>query len=375
VPAICEEILNRAEFRTAYWGNQYTDHGKYQVFFEYASLMGDLLELDAVSLPTYDWANAAAVALRMAARITGRPEVVLAGALGPERATIVPALCEPDVHTRWIREDPSTGTADVDAVAAAIGTRTAAVYVECPSYLGAFEPAVAELVELAHQAGALAVVGVDPSALGIVASPAAHGADIVCGELQPLGRPMQAGGGLAGFVATPDSAEYVQQYPTFLIGLSPAADGELGFGLVAWDRTSYMQREKGRDFGGTTTADAAISVAVYLALMGGHGLAELGETIMRRGRYAASRLGQLPGVVAPVLESTPFKEFVVDITATGWRVADLNAALLERGLIGGRDLRGWCPPQHERMLVCVTEVHDRGDIDVLVDAVERVLAS
>jgi glycine dehydrogenase subunit 1 len=374
VPAVCEEILHRAEFRTAYWGNQLTDHGKYQAFFEYASLLGDLLELDAVSLPTYDWANAAAVALRMAGRITGRREVVLAGALGPERGTIVPALCEPDVVAHWVREDGVTGTADVAAVADALGSDTAALYVECPGYLGAFEPALPELIDLAHAAGALAVVGVDPSSLGVASSPAAHGADIVCGELQPLGRAMQAGGGLAGFIASADTPELVQQYPTFLIGLTPAAEGELGFGLVAWDRTSYMRRDQGRDFGGTTTADAAISAAVYLALLGPDGMAELGETIMRRVRYAAARLASVPGVVAPALRSVPFKELVVDLTGTGWRVEDVNRALLERGFVGGRDLTGWAPAGAERMLLCVTEVHDADDIDAFAAALAEIVA-
>ena len=84
VPEVCLEIVNRAEFRTAYWGSEYTDHGKWQAFFEYASLLGELLEMDAVSLPTYDWANAAASSVRMACRITGRHRVVVAGEIGAD---------------------------------------------------------------------------------------------------------------------------------------------------------------------------------------------------------------------------------------------------------------------------------------------------
>src|SRR5438445_5602715 len=178
VPAMCVEIVNRAEFRTAYWGNQYTDHGKYQAFFEYASLLGELLEHDAVSLPSYDWGNAAAIALRMATRITGRSQVVVVGEIGIQRRQIVRMAAGTDVQIVEVPFDPTTGFVDMGRLGAAVGSSTAAVYFECPSFLGVMDPSCPEMCELAHHHGALAVAGVDPISLGIVAPPGSYGADI-----------------------------------------------------------------------------------------------------------------------------------------------------------------------------------------------------
>lgn len=374
VPEICREIAERAEFRTAYWGNQYSDHGKYQAFFEYASLMGELLELDAVSLPTYDWGNAAGVALRMAGRITGRGEVVLAGAVGAERTAIVRGYCAGALDVILTPADARTGTLDLAALEAAVGPRTAAVYFESPSFLGVVETAAAEACALAHAHGALAVVGADPISLGVLAPPAAYGADLVCGDLQPLGVGMHFGGGLGGFIASPDEERFVAEYPTYLIGYTTTDhEHEHAFGFVAWERTSYIRREHGKDFGGTTTTNCAIAAATYLALHGPQGMRELAEGILQRTRYAGERLGALPGVVAPALTGVPFKELVVDVAGTGLSAAEINRGLLERGFLGGYDLAA--DGQPGRMLVCVTEAHAQADIDALADALAAVTAA
>ena len=372
VPAICDEIARRAEFLTAYWGNTYTDRGKYQAFFEYASLLGELLEMDAVSLPVYDWGSAAVVALRMAGRLTGRSEVVLAQALSPERRAVVGTGCGPDLTV--IDAGSPTGGVDLGRLTAAIGAGTAAVYLENPSYLGVVEAAAADVAERAHAAGALSVVGVDPISLGVLAPPVAYGADIVCGELQGLGMHMDYGGGLAGFVATPDDERYIGAYPTFLIGIAPTdVPGEFGFGLVDWDRTSYMRREAGNDYGGTTTGLYAITAAVYLSLVGPDGLGELGAGILQRSHYAASELSAIPGVEAPATGGPFFKEFAVRFDGTGVTVAAVNEALLAEGILGGKDVSTELPELGQSALYCVTEVHTQADIDRLVAAVRRAV--
>ena len=240
VPAVCDEIANRGEFVTAYYGETYTDHGKLQALFEYASMLGELVELDAVSMPTYDWASAAATAICMAARINGRATALVPASTSPERLAVIETYCKPWVAVERIPFDSETGLLDLDGLRSALSADTACVYVENPGYLGSIETRVAEIADLAHGAGALAVVGVDPISLGVLEAPPRYGADIVCGDLQPLGIHMHFGGGLAGFIATPDTEEYVSQLPTFLIGLEPTSEGEYGFGEVTWERTSYV---------------------------------------------------------------------------------------------------------------------------------------
>ncbi len=204
VPAVCDEIVNRAEFLTAYYGDTYGDHGKLQALFEYASMVGELVECDAVSLPTYDWGSAAATSICMAARITGRRNALVPASLGAERGSIIEGYCAPWVDLLEIPFDPATGLLDIVRVREALSADTACIYFEMPGFLGTVETQAEEIAALAREAGALTVVGVDPISLGVLEAPSRYGADIVCGELQPLGIHMHYGGGLAGFVAAPD---------------------------------------------------------------------------------------------------------------------------------------------------------------------------
>jgi glycine dehydrogenase subunit 1 len=248
------------------------------------------------------------------------------------------------------------------------------VYIEMPNFLGAVETQAQDIAARAKEAGALTVVGVDPISLGVLEAPPRYGADIVCGELQPLGIHMHYGGGLAGFVASGDGEQFVTEYPMYLIGLGPTAvPGEYGFGEVMWERTSYIQRGDSKEYAGTTQNLWAIAAGAYLALIGPDGLAELGRTIMGRARYAASRLSTLPGVRAPAITAPFFKEFVVDFSDTGRTVAEINSALRERGIFGGVDLSLEYPELGQSALVCVTEVHSKADIDRLADNLAEVL--
>jgi glycine dehydrogenase subunit 1 len=374
VPAVCDEIVNRAEFLTAYYGDTYGDHGKLQGLFEYASMIGELVECDAVSLPTYDWGSAAATSICMAARITGRRNALVPGSLGAERGSIVDGYCAPWVDLVSIPFDPATGLLDLARVRDALSADTACVYFEMPGFLGAVETQAAEIARLARAAGALTVVGVDPLSLGVLEAPPRYGADIVCGELQPLGVHMQYGGGLAGFVASPDEERFISEYPTFLIGLGPTAvEGEHAFGEVVWERTSYVRRADSKEYTGTTQNLWAIAAGAYLALVGPQGLAELGRAIVERARYAARLLGELPGVRAPALSAPFFKEFVVDFGETGRTVADINRGLRERGIFGGLDLSPQYPQLGQSALLCVTEVHTKDDIERLGGELEEVL--
>ena len=220
------------------------------------------------------------------------------------------------------------------------------------------------------------MVGVDPITLGVLTPPADYGADIVCGDIQPLGMHMQFGGGQAGFIATRDEEAYVMEYPSRLFGIAPTSvPGEYGFGDVAYDRTSFARREKGKEWVGTAAALWGITAGVYLALMGPQGMAEIGEGIMARAHYALLQLGRIDGVWAPVFRSPHFQEFVVNFDGTGKTVAEINGALLTRGIFGGKDLSWEFPELGESALFCVTEVHTKADIDRLVGALEEVVGS
>ena len=118
VPAICDEVNRRAEFLTAYAGEPYDDHGRFQALFEYASMMGELLNMDVVNVPTYDGFQAAATAIRMAARITGRREVVVPRTLSADKLSKIQDYCRPEIEIRLIGYDRQTGQLDLDALQA-----------------------------------------------------------------------------------------------------------------------------------------------------------------------------------------------------------------------------------------------------------------
>lgn len=374
VPAVCDEVNQRSEFLTAYAGEPYEDHGRFQASFEYSSMMTELLEMEVVSVPTYDWAQAAATTARMATRITGRKEILISGTVSPERLTVIKNYCRPEINVKMLAFDDETGQMDLKDLKDKISEDTAAVYFENPSYLGFVEEHGQEISDIIHDTGGLSLVGVDPISLGVLTPPALYDADIVNGNLQPLGVHMNYGGGMGGFIASQDKKEIVMEYPLRLFGITETVkEGEYGFGDVAYDRTSFGKREEGKEFVGTMTALWAITAGVYLALMGPQGMAEVGETIMQRSQYAAKSLNEIDGVQAPILNSPFFKEFIVDFSNTDKSVKEINKALLEKGIFGGKDLSNENDQFKDCALLCVTELHQKEDIDRLVTAIKDIL--
>ncbi len=374
IPAICDEINQRSEFLTAYAGEPYEDHGRFQVLFEYESLMGELLDMDVVNVPTYDWSQAASTSLRMAERITGRKEILVSNITSPERLMVIRNYCHPVVTVKTIKHCPDTGKLDLADLKSKISEKTAGVYFENPSFLGMIEAQGQVISDIAHENGALCIVGVDPTSLGVLTPPAQYGADIVCGDIQGLGVPMFFGGGLGGFIATRDEEKFVMEYPSRLFGITTTSvEGEYGFGDVAYERTSFAEREQGKEFVGTHSALWGITAGVFLALMGPEGMEDLGTAILQKSRYAMMQLSAIKGVKAPRFDSPHFKEFVVDFNEAKLKTRDINEALLEKGIFGGQDLSPEFPELGECALYCVTEVHTKADIDLLRDALTEIL--
>jgi glycine dehydrogenase subunit 1 len=374
VPAVCDEVNQRGEFLTAYAGEPYDDHGRFQALFEYASMMGELLNMDVVNVPTYDAYQAAATSIRMAARITGRNHVLVSKAVGAGKLSKIRDYCRPEIAVELIGFDSQTGQLDLSVLQAEISSATAAVYWENPNYLGFIETQGEAISGITHDHGAISIVGADPISLGILTPPVEYGADIVCGDLQPLGMHMQYGGGQAGFIATRDQEEYVLEYPSRLFGIAPTSvPGEYGFGDVAYERTSFAVREEGKEWVGTAAALWGITAGVYLALMGPQGMVDIGEGIVARSRYAMMQIAKVKGVRAPHFDSPHFREFVVNFDGSGQTVETVNACLLDRGIFGGKDLSVEFPELGQSALYCVTEIHTKNDIDRLSRALKEIV--
>ena len=253
VPAVVDEIAGRSEFLTPVWGTSSSDFGRNQAWFEYASMLGELLEMDFVGLPVYSWGGAAGNAIRMAARMTGRSEVVVPASISPERLAVIRTYCGVEggndpIAVRVVDFDLVTGSVDVAALE--LGPDTAAVYLETPNHLGVVEAAAPEIAAACRANGTETVIGVDPISLGLLASPAQLGADIVVGSTQPLGIHLHAGGGVGGFIATRDEERYAREYPTLQVSIAETVRGERTFGMTLFHQSSYGSREDGNDWTG-----------------------------------------------------------------------------------------------------------------------------
>jgi glycine dehydrogenase subunit 1 len=217
------------------------------------------------------------------------------------------------------------------------------------------------------------VAYVEPSTLGVLTPPSRYGADIACGDIQSLGIHMNFGGGVAGFVATNEKPEIIEEYPSRLFGIAPTSEGEWGFGDVLWERTSFANRDSAKEFVGTHSALWGIAAGVYLASMGSQGMKELGEAILQRQVCLKKVLSKIEGVKLDRFSGTPFEEIVVDFSGTGKTVKEINEKLLEKGILGGFDLGKCFPGLEGCSLLCVTEQTTAEDIKAIADALSEIL--
>lgn len=380
VPAVCDEINTRGEFLTAYCGDTYSDHGKMQAIFEYTSMMGELLDADVVSYTTYDAGQSVCSAFRMAGRIQG--------AMGREKQVIlVPDTMNPDVYSQAVSycrnvlriekvgHVPEKGLMDMEELEEKLKKGdVAAVFYENPSYLGFLEEQAESIAKMSHRYEAVCIAQPQVSALGVMESPMNLGADIVCGDIQPLGMHLQYGGGQAGFIASHRKLEYMEQFPTYMYGVAKTDKKDVyGWGRAMNYRCSHGSREKANEYFGTETGLWGITAGVYLASMGPQGMYELGETIACNLQYLIVRLNEIEGVKANPFGRYNFQEVLVDFNASGKTVSEINTALLKHRIFGGKDISREFPQFGQCALYCVSELTTQAEMDELAALVEQIV--
>lgn len=375
VPAVVDEIINRTEFKTAYLGLPEPEKGKMQALFEYQSLIAELIGLDVVNNSVYDWAASAGEAANMARRLTGRHQILVPENISPDRLGVIKTYTEPSGARVDLLPFGAEGVVDLDSLQAQAGAATAAVYIENPSYLGVIDHQVEQVSDIAHRVGAVFIVGVDASSLGVLQPPGDYGADIVVGEAQPLGLHMNYGGNFLGIFGCRPDPEYIDQLPGYVGAIAPTVNGKnRGYLDTLWDRRHFFsQRENATSMIGSSSNLCAIGAAVYLALLGPKGLQDLGESIIAKANYAMRQIDKIPTIKAPVLTGSHFKEFQVNFDDCGRTVSEVNRKLYrDYGIVGGKDLSREYPQLGQTALFCVTEVHSTEDIHRLVQALREI---
>ncbi len=366
IPAAVDSLLRRGEFYTAYTPYQpEISQGTLQAIYDYQSLITALTGMDVSNASHYDGATAVAEAVSMAyANFRGkRSKIVISPSLHPHyRQTI--HTYNHGSELQIVGEDTDI-TAGTQTLFPLIDNQTALVIVQYPDFFGrVFD--LGPLAEVTHNAGALLAVAVNPMALGLLKTPGEFGADIVTGEGQPLGIPLSYGGPYLGIFAT--RKEYVRKMAGRLVGETVDSRGQRAYVLTLTAREQHIRREKATSNICTNQGLMALAATIYLSLLGKHGLRQVSELCYHKAHYAAQELSKLSGF--GLWSQAPFfHEFVLQCPAP---VEEINEFLLDNGILGGYDLSEDYPDLENHMLVAVTEMNSREEIDVLVEALSEV---
>ena len=346
IPSAVWQLVGRSEFYTSYTPYQpEVAQGTLQAMYEFQSFVALLTAMEVANASVYDGASGLAEAALMAVRVTGRPRVALAASIHPDSARTVETYLVP----QGIAVETFDPAAPPDA------STVACLAIQQPSFEG-FLVRAEPVAEAAHAGGALFVVSADALSLGMLRPPGEYGADIVVGDAQSCGVPLQFGGPSVGIFAC--RQKYIRQLPGRLVGGTVDHEGRRGYVLTLQAREQHIRRERATSNICTSQGLIALAATIYLALLGKEGVREVAELCYHKAHYAASLLTAIPGV--RLARPDPFWcEFTLQ---TPLPPAELNRRLLDRGIIGGLDISDRVP---NGWLVCVTEVHRRDEIERL----------
>jgi len=366
VPSVVPHLVKRSEFYTSYTPYQpEVSQGMLQAMYEYQTMICQITGMDVANASLYDGSTGVVEAALLAVGPRDTGEVLVSRALDPQyRATLQTYA---DVRGFTVREIAlEDGATSASALEAALTPETRAVVIQHPNFFGTLED-VHTLEQIIHRSGAIFVLAFsEPVSLAVLAPPGDYGADIVVGEGQTLGSPLGYGGPALGIFAS--RSQYLRQLPGRLVGKTVDNRGQTGYVLTLQTREQHIRRERATSNICTNQALLALAATVYLATMGKEGFRQVGEQCLQKAHYAQERITALPGF-APLFSRPFFDEFAV---TTPVPAAALNAALRQRGIIGGYDLGLDYPEYDNAVLFCVTESRTRADIDELVAALEEI---
>jgi len=366
-PVVVDQIVQRSEFATAYTPYQpEVSQGTLQAIFEFQSLVATLLGLDVANASMYDGASATAEAVLMARRILPRRATILiARSLAPQYRQVIRTYLEgaPDmdvVEVPW----GDDGRLDMDALGRQLNDRVSCVVFGYPNVFGVIED-VALVSEAARRSGALTITSTaEALALGLLKSPGELGADIAVAEGQSLGLSVSYGGPGVGLFACRE--KFVRNMPGRLVGETVDQEGRRGFVLTLATREQHIRREKATSNICTNQGLCALAVTVFLSLMGKQGLRELAERNVKKSHFARDTILQQESSRAR-FTAPFFNEFVLEVNDASavWR------KLKEQGVIAGVVLEDWYPELQNCLLLCVTELHSREQIEQLAKELSR----
>ncbi|RKD25534.1 glycine dehydrogenase (aminomethyl-transferring) [Ammoniphilus oxalaticus] len=363
IPSTVDHVISRSEFYTAYTPYQpEISQGELQAIFEFQTMICELTGMEVANSSMYDGPTALAEAGNLAVGGKSGKKVLVSKAVHPEARQILKVNARGQGY-EVVEIDLVDGMTDLQALETAVDEQTAAVIVQYPNFLGSIED-LAAIEKIAHRHNGMLVVSSNPLALGMLQPPGAFGADIVVGDVQPLGIPMQLGGPTCGYFAV--RQKLMRRIPGRIVGQTTDQDGKRGFVLTLQAREQHIRREKATSNICSNQALMALASSVAMTALGKRGVQEMALLNVQKTQYAKQAIAQLDGYQIPF--SAPiFNEFVVKVPG---KVGDLNRALLKRQIVGGYDLGRDYPELAGHLLVAVTEIRTKEQIDSFVQGLE-----
>ncbi|MBI4953580.1 MAG: aminomethyl-transferring glycine dehydrogenase subunit GcvPA [Myxococcales bacterium] len=372
-PIAADQLLLRSELYTAYTPYQpEVAQGTLQLIFEFQTIVSEILGLPIANASMYDGSTAAAEAVLMARRLTGRSRSVVSGCVHPEYLETVTTLTReldlggPSGKSELVAVPArADGRTDVEALVAAIDGSTACVLVGYPSFFGCVSDLRA-VGAAAHARGALLVTATtEPFALALCEPPGALGADIAVAEGQPLGLPPQYGGPGVGLFACQNDRKTLQQLPGRLCGETVDKNGTRGYVLTLSTREQHIRRERATSNICTNSGLCAAALTIKMCLLGKRGFVAAAEQCLAKAEHLRQRLAALPGYAVTSAAPT-FNELAVRVR--GGDAGAVCRALATQGIVAGLDLGRYHPARRDELLVAVTERHSAADLERLVSA-------
>jgi len=371
IPSAVDSIIRRGEFLTAYTPYQpEVSQGTLQAIFEYQSLIAALTGMEVSNASHYDGATAAAEAVIMAYHHfrEKRGRLVVSPGVNPQYRETIRTYMQGYENFSIAGDvdglDPLSGP---EAIAPFIDQDTCLVLVQYPDFFGRIYD-YTSLIKTAHEAGALVAVAVNPLSLGLLKPPGEFGADIVIGEGQPLGIPLSYGGPYLGIFAA--KKEYVRRIAGRLVGETVDKEGRRAYVLTLTAREQHIRREKATSNICTNQGLIALGATVYMSLLGKQGMRQVAELCYQKAHYAAQCIDSMPGF-SVCMDAPFFHEFVV-CCPENISLDEINSRLLDEGILGGYNLEREYPQLKNRMLIAVTEMNTRAEIDALCDVLSEV---
>ncbi len=364
IPSAVFELLSRSEFYSSYTPYQpEISQGMLQALFEYQSFVCELTGMDAANSSMYDASTALAEACLMSARLNRKKKILVPRAMHWDKKSVLSNYARgPGLEIEEFGYDGQYGMVDFSDLKGKTDDTTSAVYVESPNFFGLFEriPEIKDVI-----GDAMLIVGANPLALAIVEAPGNLGADIVVGEGQILGSPMNYGGPLVGIFACKE--EHIRKMPGRVIGATTDSNGRRAFTMALQTREQHIRREKATSNICTNESLGSVAFAIHVAILGRNGLWNVAKENVEKASDLARRIGSVDGFHTPVFLGAQFNEFVVRSEASP---SDVNAHLLKNGIQGGLPLSSHFPELENCTLYCTTEMHTKEDHDSLIDALE-----